>query len=279
MKLNPFNKKSTAYYDKVKAEYDQLHAKLMAARKELREAEADCEQKEKRYHELAQRGSSYSTSPEEKKASLAASAARNLVSRIRGNIGQLESRISAPQRIAQAPEQFALATQTLDELLTQKRTATGEIECLDSLIAKVGKRIVAAEARIATETQSATQTMLDAEEEFTVPEALAKAEAELRLGKTTLADLQAKRNGLTAQLADLPKAICEAEQRFINHRAVIAEIELYEQLMPVMRAVARASAARRETSYRHDESRFEIEIPRELVEVAQAALASEVPTD
>ena len=52
-----------------------------------------------------------------------------------------------------------------------------------------------------------------------------------------------------------------------------------EQLMPVMSAVARASAARRETSYRHDESRFEIEIPRELVEVAQAALASEVPTD
>ena len=28
MKLNPFNKKSTAYYDKVKAEYDQLSRQL-----------------------------------------------------------------------------------------------------------------------------------------------------------------------------------------------------------------------------------------------------------
>ncbi|QTQ33204.1 Uncharacterized protein pbN1_32160 [Aromatoleum bremense] len=29
MKINPFSKKSTAYYDKVKADYDKLHAELM----------------------------------------------------------------------------------------------------------------------------------------------------------------------------------------------------------------------------------------------------------
>ncbi|NMG17810.1 hypothetical protein [Aromatoleum bremense] len=249
---------------------------MTAAQNELREAEADCEQKERWHHELFQRGSKFSSTTEESKASYAVSAARNLVSHIKGNIGQLQSRITSPQRIAKAPEQFAQATQTLDELLARKRTATGEIERLDSLIAKVSKRIVAAEARIATETQLATQTMLDAEEEFTVPEALAKAEAELRLGKTSLADLQGKRDGLTAKLADLPKAIREAEQRFINCRAVIAEIELYEQLMPVMKQLARASATRRQSHYDHKETRFEIEIPRDLVESARSDLEDEM---
>ena len=47
--------------------------------------------------------------------------------------------------------------------------------------------------------------------------------------------------------------------------------------MPAMNLFARASAARRQNDYRHDETRFEIEIPRELVEIAQAALADEVP--
>ncbi|MBK7953731.1 MAG: hypothetical protein IPK02_07045 [Candidatus Accumulibacter sp.] len=39
MKLNPFNKKSTAYYDKVKAEYDQLRRQLAVVNKELIDAE------------------------------------------------------------------------------------------------------------------------------------------------------------------------------------------------------------------------------------------------
>jgi hypothetical protein len=65
---------------------------------------------------------------------------------------------------------------------------------------------------------------------------------------------------------------------FIGCRADIAEIELYEQLMPVMNLFARASAARRQCDYHHDEDRFEIEIPRELVESAEGTLAAEMPT-
>mgnify|MGYP004703855701 CR=1 FL=1 len=119
--------------------------------------------------------------------------------------------------------------------------------------------------------------MLNNEVEFVVPESLTRLEAELRIGRSSLADLQNKCDTASAKLGDLPAAIREAERTFIHSRAVVVEIDLYEQLMPVMNAVARASAARRETSYRHDETRFEIEIPRELVEIAQAALADEVP--
>ena len=73
-------------------------------------------------------------------------------------------------------------------------------------------------------------------------------------------------------------AIREAERVFIGCRADVVEIELYEQLMPAMTLFARASAARRQNDYRHDETRFEIEIPRELIEPAEVALAAELPT-
>ena len=83
---------------------------------------------------------------------------------------------------------------------------------------------------------------------------------------------------LLAELRELPMAIREAERVFIGCRADVVEIELYEQLMPAMNLFARASAARRQNDYRHDETRFEIEIPRELIEPAEVALAAELRT-
>ena len=278
MKLNPFNKKSTAYYDKVRAEYDKLDREMAAAREELQKAEADHETKRRRHYELTQRGSMYSSAPDEAQASMAASAASHRVGDIKGEIGQLESRIRPLRRIALAPEQFAKAKKTLDDLIADQAAINGELEKVKVLIAKVSKRVTDAEARIATETQSARQQMLDADGEFVVPESLTKLEAELRLAKSSMAELNGKRDTLVAKLQEFPGAIREAERVFIGCRADMTEIELYEQLMPLMNLFARASAARRECDYHHDEDRFEIEIPRELVEAAQATLADEEPS-
>lgn len=278
MKLNPFNKKSTAYYDKVKAEYDKLDREITTAREALQKAEADLERKRRRHYELAQRGSMYSSSPDEAQASMAASVAAHQVGGIKGEIGQLESRIRPLRRIALAPEQFAKAKKDLDDLIAQQATTNRELEKVKALIAKVGKRVTDAEARIATETQSARQQMLDADGEFVVPESLTKLEAELRLAKSSMTELEGKRDDLVARLQEFPASIREAERVFINCRADVTEIELYEQLMPVMNLFARASAARRACDYHHDEDRFEVEIPREWVEAAQAALAEEMPT-
>ena len=278
MKLNPFNKKSTAYYDKVRAEYNKLDREMAAAREELQKAEDDHERKRRRHYELTPRGSMYSSAPEEAQASIAASAASHRVGDIKGEIGQLESRIRPLRRIALAPEQFAKAKKNIDDLIAGQVAINGELEKVKALIAKVGKRVTDAEARIATETQSARQQMLDADGEFVVPESLTKLEAELRLAKSSLAELDEKRDTLVAKLQEFPGAIRDAERVFIGCRADVTEIELYEQLMPVMNLFARASAARRECDYHHDEDRFEIEIPRDLVEAAQTALADEVPT-
>ena len=278
MKLNPFNKKSTAYYDKVKAEYDKLDRELTATKDQLNEAEADFERKRRRQFELDQHGSMYSSTREQSQASFAASEASNRVSHIKGEIGQLQSQIAPLRRIALAPDRFTQAKQAFDDLVAQKLATTGDLEKANALIAKVSKRVAEVAARIVTETQSATQTLLNAEGEFNVPEVLTRQESELRLGKSSLAELEGKRDTLLAELRELPTAIREAERVFIGCRADVVEIELYEQLMPVMSLFARASAARRQNDYRHDETRFEIEIPRELIEPAEVALAAELPT-
>jgi len=280
MKLNPFSKKnSNGYYDKVKAEHDQLARDIAAKRAELEEAQADHEHKQRRYHELAQQGSMYSSTKEEKHAHLEASAAYNRIGAIKSEIGLLESRIAPLRRIVSAPERFTKTKQQLAALIAQRQAHTAEIEVVDKQIAKLNQRIADLEARVAAETKSASRTLLDGEGEFVVPESLTRLEVELRIARASLAELQVQREAASAQLRELPSAIREARRNFIHYRADVAEIELYEQLMPVMHAVARASAARREISVRHDESRFEIEIPRELVASAQAALVAELSED
>lgn len=276
MKLNPFNKKSTAYYDKVKAQYDNLDRELSALRAKRQEAEVDAEQKQRRYQELTQRGSMFSSVADERRASLAASEAGNRVSTIKGDIGQLLSRITPLMRIALAPEQFAQAKQTLDNLRKQDSELTADLAKTDSQIAKLSKRVADVEARIATEIKAASSTLLDGEAEFVVPEALAKLEAEQRIAATSLAGLNARREEILASLVGLPKALREAERIFVACRAVMTEVDLYEQLMPMMGALARASVSRHQDTYSHEPGRFEVEIPADLLASAEADLSAEL---
>src|SRR5574340_202071 len=141
MKLNPFNKKSTAYYSKVKAEYDKLDRDLSALQAQLQEVEADAEKKRRHHHELEQRSSMFSSAAAERNASLAASEAHNRVSAIRGDIGQLRSQIAPLMRIALAPTQYADAKKTLDDLRRQDRELSADLEKTDGQIARLGKRV------------------------------------------------------------------------------------------------------------------------------------------
>lgn len=278
MKLNPFSKKSSAYYDKVKAEHDQLSRQLAALTKELNEAEAQhAKERDKQTRLRDAAGSlSMSTPPAAKAHWPVLCAIHERVTRLKDQVSSLETQLRPLARVLNAPEAFAQARKALDDLVAQRNAHTADIEMADAQSAKLQKRIADLETRIAAETQSAAQTMLNDEAEFVVPESLTKLEAELRIARSSLANLQGKRDAVCAKARDLPEAMRDAEGTFIRCRVVVAEIELYEQLLPVMNLVARASAARREISYRHDETRFEIEIPRELIESAQTALATEM---
>jgi len=279
MKLNPFSKKPSAYYDKVKAEHDQLSRQLAAITKEFNEAEAQHAKERDKQTRLRDAAGkmSMSTPPAAKAHWPVLCTAHERVARLKDQVSNLETQLRPLARVLNAPEEFTRASETLDDLVAQSKAHTAEFKMSDAQTAKLHKRITDLETRIAAETQSAAQTMLNDDVEFVVPESLTKLEVELRIARSSLADLQSKRDAAGAKARELPAAIRDAERTFIHCRAVVAEVEFYEQLLPVMTVVARASAARHEISYRHDETRFEIEIPRELVEIAQAALAAEIP--
>ena len=181
------------------------------------------------------------------------------------------------QQALATPERFALARKQLDDLMAQRKALSAEAQTVDGQLTKIAKRLEDLDARIAVETKSASRALLDTEAEFVVPETLTKLEVELRITRASQVELERQRDAIQGQLAGLPDTVRKAREQFIHCRAAMAEIELHEQLMPVMNALARASAARRQINYHHDESRFPVEIPRDLIEAASDALAAEMP--
>lgn len=280
MKLNPFSKKSSAYYNQVKAQHHQLDKELAALNKKLEAAQSDHDREKILYSRICESTGRYSlnATEQEKRQHRVVSEAHNRVSQIEGEISQINHRIAPLYRIVVAPDEFIQAKAALEDLIRQDSALTGEYGKTEVLIAKVEKRITDLEVRIATEMRSAAQTMLSEEGAFVVPESLAKLDMELRLAKTSLDELQRKLREIVTQRDPLPKAIEKAQANFISCRAVVSEIELYEQLMPIMDLFARASVARGQNTYgSYDERRFEIEIPSELVDAAETALVAELP--
>lgn len=277
MKLNPFNKKANGYLERMQSEYQKLGREMASRQEDLADAQADHERKAHVLRDAERQSSIYSSSSAERKARLTEGEAKHRVDRIKSSISQLESQIAPVKRIATAPERYAEANVKLTDLLAQATAADEAWQKTLAQISKLEKRIADLQTRIAAETQSATATLLDAEGDFAVPESLTRLEVEMRLASTSLAGLYNQQEDLKIQRQELPKAISDAQRLFKHYRVVASEIELYEQLQPLMTLLARASATKGETDYHHNETRFEIEIPRSLVEAAQTALAAELP--
>ncbi len=279
MKLNPFSKKSNPYLDKIKSEHDALNLELTPLKAELAEAEAEHAAARDMQTQLRDAAGSMSinTSPSAKAHWPILCEANQRMERLKSKVSNLENQLRPLQQVLATPERFALARKELDDLMAQRKALTAEAQTADGQLAKIAKRVTDLEARIVTETKSASQTLLDTEAEFIVPETLTKLEVELRITRASQAELERQRDAVQGQLGGLPDAVREARNNFIHCRSAMAEIELYEQLMPVMNAMARASVARRQINYHHDESSFPVEIPRALIEAAGEALAAEIP--
>lgn len=277
MKLNPFNKKANGYLERMQSEYQKLGREMTSMQEELAAAQEDHERKTCALRDAERQSSMYSSSSAERKARLAEGEAKHRVDRIKSSIRQLESQIAPVKRIATAPERYAEANMKLTGLLAQATAADEAWQKTAVQIDKLEKRIADLQTRIAAETQSATATLLDADGDFVVPESLTRLEVEMRLASTSLAGLYNQQEDLKIQRKELPKAISDAQRIFKHCRVVTSEIDLYEQLQPLMTLLARASATKGETDYHHSETRFEIEIPQGLIEVAQTTLAAELP--
>jgi multidrug efflux pump subunit AcrA (membrane-fusion protein) len=281
MKLNPFRKKTSGYYDAIKATFDDAHRELDATQNELAKAKAEYDKENASYQQIRDAASCYALSNTEKQSRQhkVVSECFNRVNQLESDVSQIQSRLQPLRRILEAPQRYDETQATLLRMVEQRRSLAVEHHKAEALIVKVEKRLVDVESRMAAETNAASRQMIATDGDFVVPESLTRLEVELRLTHASMAELQQQRNAVALRNKELPEQIRDAERAFIHARAVIAEIELHEQLMPVMNLFARAAATRHQNSRRHeDEYKFNIEIPHELLESARSELAAEVPS-
>ncbi len=279
MKLNPFNKKANGYVEQVKTEHAQLTRQLEKRQQELLDAEAEHASERAKQTRLREAAGSLSmnTPPAAKAHWPVLCAANERMKHLKSQVENITNQLRPLARVLEAPEALAQAQRQLDEVLARDKASTQAWSKTEAQIAKLTQRITELEARIATETQAATATLLATEGEFAPPETLTKLEMELRLTNATLAGLHAEQEAMKSQRQSLPQEINAAISNFKWRRADMAEVELYEQLQPLMPVLARASAAKRQTDYDYREDRFVIEIPQGLIEAAQTALGAEIP--
>jgi len=281
MKLNPFRKKTSGYYDAIKAKFDDSHRELDTTQNELAKARAEYDKENASYQQIRDAASCYALSNTEKQSRQhkVVSECFNRVNQLESDVSQIQSRLQPLRRILDAPQRYDETQATLLRLVEQHRSLAAEHNKTEALITKVEKRAVDAETRMVAETNAASRQMIATEGDFVVPESLTRLEVELRLTHASMVNLQQQRDEVIAHIKELPAQIKDAERDFIHARAVIAEIDLHEQLMPVMNLFARAAATRHQNSRRHeDEYKFNIDIPHELLESARSELAAEVPS-
>lgn len=274
MKLNPFGKKTGAYLASIKTEHDDLQRRIEDIEDELVDARADYEaasDKNTRLRESAGR-LSMNTPPAASAHWPVVTAASQKVQRLEAELSDLKSRIPPLRRLLNAPDDHEKAQSHLDQLNSRQATLTNEMTKADTVMAKLEKRIADVQSRIAAENQLAAEALIGAEGEFTVPEVLAKLEAELRLAQTAMNDLTAKKAAWRQEQDDNRTALRDAEHALVHTRATVIEIELLEKVFPLMDLFARAAVSRSARHWGDSEHEYLIKIPSEQVLAARRAL-------
>lgn len=274
MKLNPFSKKTTTvYYDRIKAECDELALQAQEAKQAAEDAKADYDAKARASYELESRSSNPYLSDVESRARRARDDAYNQSEALQRKARDLESRYISLRSTVEAPARMEEARQTITSLGKERDALRADVSKTESLIGKLQRRIEELEQRIANETQAASQSMVDAEGDFVMPEALTRLDVELRVTRATLSERQTKLAELQAAFKLIPDQLRDAQRAFTYARATVADIELQEQLPNWLDVIALAAV-----SASRDAREYVIEIPREIAEAARAKLAAELPS-
>jgi len=278
MKLNPFSKKANGYFDSIKAKHAIASRELADIQHELDDAQAVLDQENAIYRKICDSSGAYSlnATAQESRQHEVFSKAHRAVEILNDKVSSIQSRLKPFVPILQAPARLEKARTELTGLTGQRKSLEDQKQKTDALIDKLAKRIASNEAKVAIQTRDASQQLMDSEDEFQVPAALQQLELELRLAKTSMEDLLQRKQGITASILALPKQINEAESEFVYARSLVCEIEMYEQLWPVMKAIARASMTKPSHFGSADRSELKVDIPTEWLEPAQKELDAEL---
>lgn len=288
MRLNPFSKKSSSsggYYARTKEEYEQAERELAKTRKAHAQAQADHEAERAEYQRIKDslNPRRVENSPQEIKQWERVKAAHQIEQPLASQLSSLEERVRELRPIMEAPAKLQEAQAELKALSEKDRQTQAERERLQAQIAKIEARLAKAEVKVKEETLTASQQWADgtdseeaAQTTFTPPAALIQAELEVRLAKTSLETLQQQLQAVEAARVDLPQERHSARRAYQHARYLVSDIEMREQLEPLLPVIARATASAYDWSPYLEQRKYEIRLPDDLVDQVSRELDAEL---
>ncbi len=274
MQLNPF-KKSGAYYNGIKSKHEALTRQIESTTTELTAAKANHLQRNTAYQEMLEASKLSRSSPAERQVLALLNHAESQVQTLEMHLRNLNSQIMELRPTVNAPESLKQVRSEIAALARHEAELNVTSDKTQTQIEKFDERITVLEERILQETQVAAQSMLESDADFVTPESLSKLDVELRIAQVTQKELKAKQELLRKELASLPLKHRELRRSLVVNRALVAEIDSREALLPVMKLIARAAITKREAGHTHQSDSYAIEIPPELADAVEAELASE----
>lgn len=289
MRLNPFSKKSagssSGYYARIKAEFDQAERELAKTRKAHAQAQADYDAERAEYQRIKDslNPRRVERSPQEDRQWARVTAAYDIVQPLASQLRSLEEQVRELRPIVEAPAKLQEAQAALKALSQKDRQTQAERERLQSQIAKIEARLAKAEVKVKEETLVASQQWADstdsdeaAQTAFAPPAALMQAEIEVRMAKTSLEALQQQLQAVDASRVDLPQARHDARRAYQYARYLVSDIEMHEQLEPLLPVIARATSAAYDWSPYLEQRQYVIKLSDELVAQASSQLDAEL---
>lgn len=286
MRLNPFSKKSSGgYYARIKAECEQAERELAKTRKAHAQAQADYEVEKDELRRIKEALNPYRVekSPGKSAQWQRMQNAYEIEQSLASQLRSLEEQVRELRPIVEAPAKLQEAQAALKALSAKDRQTQAECERLQDQIAKIEARLAKAEVKVKEETLAASQQWADstdsdeaAQTAFAPPAALIQAELEVRMAKTSLETLQQQLQAVDASRADLPQARHDARRAYQYARYLVSDIEMHEQLEPLLPLIARATSAAYDWSHYLDHRKYVIKLSDELVAQASRQLDAEL---
>lgn len=277
MKSNTSRRQASAsYLDILRSELAALTQQLQEAETAASNAQQEADAKRRAYHELEQRSNSTHWSVTEQRLFREKNHLEAVARQLQQDLVPLREEHARMKRKVQAPAQLETARIEM-AALTDRRTALAqEINKATTLLAQLDARIESVEQQIASDTQSAANRLINAGELTALPAALASLHAELTATRHTRDEVARRIQTLQAEHDALPEQIRVARDSYRGAQAIVAEIELQEQLPAFIGVIARAAVARHRAGFSREQGRYEIEIPLEALEAANTALDADL---
>lgn len=277
MKSNPSRRQaSTSYLDTLRSEFDALTQQLQEAEAAANTAQQEADAKRHAYHELEKRSNSTHWSVTEQRLFREKNQLEAIARQLQQDLVPLREEHARLKWKVQAPVQLEAARIEMTGLTDRHTVLAQEISKATTLQAQLDARIEVVEQQIARDTQFTTNQLMNTGELTAIPAALASLHAELTATRHTRDEVARRIQSLQSEHDALPDQIRLARDSYRGAQAIVAEIELQEQLPAFIGVIARAAVARHRAGFTREQGRYEIEIPVEALEAASNALDADL---